>query len=86
MPRTVWVKATADGGLAGVRAYDLRHTGATIAAQTGAALRELMNRIGHSTARAAINYQHAANGRDKEIATALDKLIKKERGVRNRGE
>lgn len=78
--RPVWVKATADAGLASVRVHDLRHTGATIAAQSGATLRELMNRIGHSTARAAINYQHAANGRDQEIATALDKLIKKERG------
>lgn len=84
--RPVWVKATANAGLAGVRVHDLLHTGATIAAQTGATLRELMNRIGRSTARAAINYQHAANGRDQEIATALDKLIKKERGVRNRGE
>ncbi|MGH3630139.1 MAG: hypothetical protein ACRDRL_22200 [Sciscionella sp.] len=32
------------------------------------------------TARAAINYQHAADGRDQEIAAALDKLIKKEQG------
>jgi hypothetical protein len=27
-----------------------------------------------------LNYQHAAAGRDQEIASALDKLIKKERG------
>ncbi len=39
-----------------------------------------MLRIGHSTERAALNYQHAAKGRDREIASALDKLIKKETG------
>lgn len=38
-----------------------------------------MNRIGHSTSRAAVNYQHAVDGRDQQIASALDKLIKIER-------
>lgn len=37
-----------------------------------------MSRIGHSTTRAAIIYQHAADGRDQKIAEALDKLIKAE--------
>ncbi len=49
-----------------------------MAAQTGATLRELMNRIGHSTSRAAIVYQRAADGRDQKIAAALDELIKSE--------
>lgn len=80
--RRVWLKALQDAGVAEIRFHDLRHTGATIAAQTGATLKELMNRIGHSTARAAINYQHASNDRDHEIAAALDKLIKKEQGKR----
>lgn len=52
----------------------------TIAVQTGATLKELMRRIGHSTETAALNYQHAPAGRDQEIASVLDKLIKKERG------
>lgn len=82
--RATWVAAVKAAGLSDVRFHDLRHTGATIAAQTGATLKELMNRIGHSTEKAALNYQHAAKGRDQEIASALDKLIKKERGVRNR--
>ena len=80
--RRVWLKALEDAGVAETRFHDLRHTGATIAAQTGATLKELMNRIGHSTARAAINYQHASTDRDHEIAAALDKLIKKEQGKR----
>lgn len=77
--RETWVTALKAAGLAEVRFHDLRHTGATIAEQTGATLKELMRRIGHSTEKAALNYQHAAAGRDQEIASALDKLIKKER-------
>jgi integrase len=57
-----------------LRFYDLRHTGATLAAQTGATLAELMVRMGHSTPAAAMRYQHAAHGRDKVIAEAMSKL------------
>jgi integrase len=58
-----------------LRFHDLRHTGATLAAQTGATLAELMVRIGHSTPAAAMRYQHAAHGRDKAIAEAMSKLV-----------
>ena len=51
--------------------HDLRHTGATLAAQAGATLAELMTRMGHSTPTAAIRYQHAAQGRDAEIAARM---------------
>ena len=54
--------------------HDLRHTGAVLAAQTGATLAELMARLGHSTPGAAMRYQHAAKDRDKVIAAALSKL------------
>jgi integrase len=54
--------------------HDLRHTGATLAAQTGATLAELMGRLGHSTPAAALRYQHAAQGRDAEIARLLSKM------------
>jgi integrase len=57
-----------------LRFHDCRHTGATMAAQTGATLAELMARLGHSTPQAAMRYQHAAQGRDKAIAEALSKL------------
>lgn len=33
-----------------------------------------MQRLGHSTAGAALRYQHAAKGRDREIAALLSKL------------
>jgi integrase len=57
-----------------LRFHDLRHTGATLAAQTGATLAELMGRLGHSTVSAALKYQHVAAGRDAQIAEGLSKL------------
>lgn len=54
-----------------LRWHDLRHTGAVLAAQTGATLAELMARLGHSTVSASLRYQHAAQGRDAEIARRL---------------
>lgn len=57
-----------------LRLHDCRHSGATMAAQTGATLAELMARLGHSTPQAAMRYQHAAQGRDKAIAAALSQM------------
>jgi integrase len=49
----------------GLHLHDLRHTGSTWSAQSGATLKELMARIGHSSARAAMIYQHATRDRDQ---------------------
>jgi integrase len=57
-----------------LRWHDLRHSGAVLAAATGASLAELMARLGHSTPAGAMRYQHAAQGRDREIAALLSKL------------
>jgi integrase len=57
-----------------LRFHDLRHTGAVLAAATGATLAELMGRLGHSTPGAALRYQHVAAGRDQIIAKALSAL------------
>ncbi|WP_130335608.1 tyrosine-type recombinase/integrase [Micromonospora kangleipakensis] len=54
--------------------HDLRHTGQTLAAQTGATLADLMKRLGHSSMAAARRYLHAVDGRDREIAKALSEL------------
>lgn len=59
--------------------HDLRHAGATLTAQTGATLKEIMSRIGHASTRAAMIYQHATSTRDQEIAVALDALIREAR-------
>lgn len=61
-----------------LRLHDLRHSAATMAAQTGATLAELMSRLGHSTSAAALKYQHAAGGRDAEIARRLSGLAGQE--------
>lgn len=71
---TVWYPARKAAGREDLRWHDLRHTGAVMAAQTGATLAELMARLGHSTPGAAMRYQHAADGRDVEIAKALSKM------------
>lgn len=57
-----------------LRWHDLRHTGATLAAATGATLAELMNRLGHSTVGAAMRYQHASSDRDRVIAELLSEM------------
>jgi integrase len=70
----VFYPARKAAGRPDLRWHDLRHTGAVLAAQTGATLAELMGRLGHSTPGAAMRYQHAAQGRDAEIAAALSRL------------
>lgn len=70
----VYYRAREVAGRPDLRFHDLRHTGAVLAAQTGATLAELMARLGHSTPGAAMRYQHAAKERDREIAIALSKL------------
>lgn len=54
--------------------HDLRHTGQSLAASTGASLVDLKNRLGHSSTAAAQRYMHAVEGRDAHIAEALSQL------------
>jgi integrase len=68
-------KARSAAGRDDLRWHDLRHSGAVLAAATGATLAELMARLGHSTPAAAMRYQHAAQGRDKQIAAMLSQLV-----------
>jgi integrase len=73
---THFKKAAAIAGRPDLRFHDLRHTGAVMAAQQGATLADLQARLGHSTANAALLYQHTAKGRDQLIAESLSKLIR----------
>src|SRR5262249_4482323 len=50
--RDIWIDACRDAGMSGLHLHDLRHTRNTMAAATGASLRELMERMGHSSSRA----------------------------------
>jgi len=54
--------------------HDLRHTGQTLAAQTGATMADLMKHLGHSSMAAARRYLHTVDGRDREIARRLSEL------------
>ncbi|MFD9721371.1 tyrosine-type recombinase/integrase [Streptomyces sp. NPDC059076] len=79
----LWRKACSETGIKGLHFHDLRHTGNTLAASTGASTRELMSRMGHSTARAALIYQHASAERDRLIADAVSDLVY--RGMKRKG-
>lgn len=46
-------------GRSDVSVHDLRHTGQLLAAQAGATIADLQQRLGHSTANAAMRYAHA---------------------------
>ncbi len=69
--RKIWLAATRSLDMDGFRFHDLRHTGNTLAAATGASTREPMARMGHASPRAALIYQHATRDRDAAIAAAL---------------
>lgn len=63
--------------------HDLRHVGGTLAAATGASLKELKARLGHSSTRAAVIYQYATRDRDKAIAVALGDLVRDVRSAQS---
>jgi integrase len=70
----VFYPASAAAGRPDLRFHDLRHTGAVLAATTGATLADLMARLGHSTPSAAMKCQHSTKGRDAQLAAALSEL------------
>jgi integrase len=75
---TGWSAAVAAIGVPGLHFHDLRHTGNTIAARTGASTKELMARMGHDSSQAALIYQHATAGADRAIAEAVNAAVKAE--------
>ncbi len=66
-----WDKARTIAGRPDLHLHDLRHSGLTWAAASGASVAELMRRGGHANPRAALRYQHATEDRDQAIADAL---------------
>ncbi len=75
IPDLEWSDAVTAIGATGLHFHDLRHTGNTLAAATGASLKELMVRMGHASPKAALRYQHATRDRDAAIAKALSELV-----------
>jgi integrase len=84
--RPIWNSARHTAGAPDLHFHDLRHVGGTLAAATGASLKELMARLGHSSTRAALIYQHATRDRDQAIAKALGELAREVRNTDPRGD
>jgi integrase len=72
--QATWRKAVEAAGVPGLHFHDLRHTGNMLAAES-ASLRELMARMGHSSTRAALIYQHASRDRERAIAAAVSARV-----------
>lgn len=64
-----WHAARAKAGRDDLKFHHLRHTGAVLAAQSGATLADLMGRLGHTTPAMAMIYQHTAADRDRSSPT-----------------
>jgi integrase len=78
--RRVWRPALAEAGLIDLHFHDLRHAGNVLAAAAGANLRELMERMGHSTTRAAMVCLHSTDEWQGKVADALGDLARAELG------
>ncbi|AXG79251.1 tyrosine-type recombinase/integrase [Streptomyces paludis] len=75
-----WRKAREAAGLPeGFRFYDLRHTGNTLAADTGAKLKDLMVRAGQSSERAQLIYQHSTKEHQRKLAADIDSDVRRQR-------
>ena len=72
--RQAFTRARTKVGMDDFRFHDLRHTGQTLAAATGATLADLKRRLGHASSAAALRYLHAVDGQDRVIAKALSAL------------
>lgn len=55
--------------------HDLRRTAATLGAQSGATVREMQYRLGHTTPTMALRYQSATADRDRAIANKLQEAV-----------
>ena len=76
-----WSAAVAAIGAPGLHFHDLRHTGNALAAAGGASLRDLMDRMGHDSVRAAMIYQHATTEASRLIADSISGLIDRAQGA-----
>ena len=81
----IWLPALAATGLPGVHFHDLRQAGNLFIANAGANLRELMERMGHSSSRAALIYLHSTSDRQRTLADAVADRARTELGEHSRG-
>lgn len=78
-PLVGWVELVKQLGVPGLHFHDLRHTGNTLAASSGASTRDLMARMGHQSVDAALVYQHATSEADRAVAEKLNERLKRDR-------
>ena len=76
--RATWVPALAANGIEGVHFHDLRHAGNHLVAEAGANLRELMERMGHASSRAALIYLHSSDDRQRTLAEAVSERARRD--------
>ena len=73
----LWQEAVAAAGIAPevrLHFHDLRHTGNNLT--RGASLKDVMRRLGHTSTRAALIYQHADRDSERAIAAGLSETIR----------
>ncbi|MFZ2240184.1 MAG: tyrosine-type recombinase/integrase [Gordonia amarae] len=74
LPRATFTKAfkaALPPAKSDMHVHALRHTGAVLAAQAGASIAELQERLGHATPDMAALYQHVAAGRQRMISNRI---------------
>ncbi|MDZ5447874.1 site-specific integrase [Micromonospora sp. 4G57] len=74
-----WKASVARIGQPELHFHDLRPSGNTLAARTGASTRDLMAQMGHDSSQAALIYQHATAEADRAIAQALHEVLRADR-------
>jgi integrase len=70
----LWTSTRFGGSVPDLHFHDLRHSGNHLAALAGATKRELMNRMGYDSMRAALIYQRGSEAAARAIADAMDAL------------
>ena len=75
MIRRRWNEARKAAGLPTMHVHDLRHIGLTLVARSGATLKDIMVRGGHTTSGQALRYQHTSQEQDAKVADAADALL-----------
>jgi integrase len=80
--KRVWLPACQQIGVEGLRFHDLRHFAATLGATSGVSLKGLMTMMGHSTADAALRYQHAVDSDGIRIVGHIDMVHEQQKSGR----
>lgn len=73
--RKKWNAARSAAGMDAMHVHDLRHISLTLVARSGATLKDVMARGGHTTPDAALRYQHSGAEQDALVAAATDQLL-----------